>query len=253
MFHSVSPERSQQFPTTLPGGPDAPVQEPPTGQSMLSGRQLVEVSNTASTLLPTTTLLSISRLSLGGGTLTVSAVEPAPQAAVAYPREVLPVPPDDFAVQASALATVRSGQALAVAWREMLQEWTARIALGLRAQMSAQVGGNDAALPDVARYETLAAGFLAYDLTAIVACADLHPLMRLHEPLPRRLRDAVMDAADVEVIDQGRLDDAQIELADIALAEIYCLLQQPAARALVEGKLGELFAALHTRVRSEHP
>lgn len=145
---------------------------------------------------------------------------------------------------------MRSGQALAKVWQQTVDGWIGQIATGLRPQPPGAHGSPSAGTVPLEPYARFARACLQYDLVTIVASEELKRLLPLHEPLPQPLRDAVLEAADVEIIDCGPLDEEQIELANLAIADIYCQLQQPAAQALVVGRLGALFAALHTQWRS---
>lgn len=223
-FSPSPPGSPPPLPTTLPGGPDA-------------------IANSAWPSIPTATTLA--SLPDGESHLQISRVENRQVGGLSDRTEAmvgvdarLPVETEPGAADDA----VRSGQALAAAWQETLQVWTRQVALGLRMEASVHEGGAD---------EAFARRCFKYDLETVVSSEELRRLLPLHAPLPQALRDAVLDAADVEILDRGPLDEAQIELANLALAEIYCQLEQPAAQALVEGKLGELFAALHARVRRE--
>lgn len=220
---AASPNATLLLPTTLPGGSDAPDSVGDAPATLASG-QLQSVVNAAGSF----TVSNVSLRTLGGGSLTVRAVPVVTRA-----------------------DAVRSGQDLVTAWQALMGEWTCDMAARLRAHAVAEGTAGSLPVPDIWHYVHIAHLYLQHELPEIVGSAYFNRLLPLQEPLPPRMRDAVMAAADVEILAPGQLDEAQIERANLALEEIARQLQQPAAQALVEGRLGALFAALHARARAE--
>lgn len=142
---------------------------------------------------------------------------------------------------------VEAGRQLLDAWRDVLDQWTYRLAAGLHDDVNG-VGAAQAvhtlqwgACLEVAR------SWLQGGLPQILESTDSTQLFGVEGPLPQPLRDAVLRSLHVEIVALGSLTDHQRAQTNAALGDVYALLRGPAQRALTTEPLLRLFSSLHAQ------